>query len=203
MKYPAHSASRSGSGLPWFVPVIVGIVLIVIGATVLANAVAPFLDLNFGQVVVNLGAFLVMWPVLNQFFVTPLMEAIGSRNSELEQTFSEAESLRTRMETMRSEYEARLQATEAQAREQIQAQVREAQALGQQLKSEAAERYDQMILQAEQQIAIERNRVLTDLRLTVAELTLQATEKVLGENMDTERDRRLVDEFLDKAEVPR
>jgi F-type H+-transporting ATPase subunit b len=47
----------------------------------------------------------------------------------------------------------------------------------------------------------ERKRVLTDLRLEVTKLSLAATEKLLGENVDTDRNRKLVDDFLATVEV--
>ena len=42
---------------------------------------------------------------------------------------------------------------------------------------------------------------MKDLRLQVVDLTLAAAEKVIGENMNDERNRRLVTDFIDKVEV--
>jgi len=44
--------------------------------------------------------------------------------------------------------------------------------------------------------------VLAEVRLHVADLSLQATEKLLNENVDNDRNRRLIDEFIATAEVP-
>jgi F-type H+-transporting ATPase subunit b len=159
--------------------------------------------LDIGKTIAVIGVLLILFPVIRIFFITPLAEAIQARTTELENTFGEAERLRSEMTQMRTDYERRIADTEAQARETIQAQIREAQNLRQTLMSEAAQKADQLVAQAQQQIEQEKNRVLTELRLEVVNLALAATEKLVGENMDTAKNRRLVDEFIDTVEVPR
>lgn len=161
------------------------------------------IPLDLGKTVATLGVLLILFPLINLFFVAPLGNAIHERNSDLERTFTEAEALRTQMQTMRSDYERQLAATEAQAREQIQAQIREAQQLRQSLMAEAATKADALVAEAQQRIAQERDTIINEIRVQVVDLTLQAAEKVIGENMDTEKNRRMIDEFISKVEVPR
>ena len=151
----------------------------------------------------TIGVFLIVFPLIKTFFTDPLSNAIHERNANLEHTFSEAESLRAEMTKMRNDYETRLGAAEASAREHIEAQIKEAQNLRQTLMNEAATRADAMIERAQQEIVSERERVLGGLRTQVVELSLVAAEKIVGENMDTERNRKLVDEFVSGLEVAR
>lgn len=159
------------------------------------------IPINLGMTVSMLGMFFLLFPALNFFYFKPLSTAIQDRTTELENTFSEAEQLRTEMGQMRSDYEKRLAQTEADAREQIQAQIKEAQQLRQTLMSEAAAKADDLVKRANQEIEAEKARVMTDLRLTVVNMTLSATEKLLGETVDSAKNRRLVEEFIDKVEV--
>jgi F-type H+-transporting ATPase subunit b len=194
-----------GSSTTSILGVVVGIVLFIVGITVLKDVEPELLqgiDMNVGKLVSMIGIVLVLLPVINSLYVKPLRLAIDERNSDLERTFSEAEELRARMETMRTDYERRLQDTEAQAREQIQAQIREAQTLRTTLMAEASQRADEMISRAQQEIESEKQKAIAEIRTQVVDLTLTAAERVLGENMDNERNRRLVSEFIDKVEVP-
>lgn len=192
------------------VGMVIGLVLMVGGYWLSQNWHPAFqeqlahqgIPLDLGMTVAVIGVFLILFPVLNTFFFAPLAEAIGSRTTELERTFSEAEELRAEMTKMRSEYEQRIVQTEASAREQIQNQIKEAQALRSQLMAEAAQKADEMVKRAQQEIEGERQRLMADLRLEVVNLTLLATERVLGENVDSDRNRRLVQDFIDKVEVP-
>ncbi len=159
------------------------------------------IPLDLGKTVSMIGMFIMLFPVLNFFYFKPLGGAIHERTTELEKTFSEAEGLRADMTQMRSDYERRLAEKEAQAREQIQAAVKEAQQLRQTLMTEAAAKADDLVRRATQEIEAERTRVLSELRLEVVNLTLAATEKLLGENMDSTKNRKLVDDFINKVEV--
>ena len=91
--------------------------------------------------------------------------------------------------------------TEAEAREQIQNQIKEAQNLKQQLMSEAAERADALVRHAQVEIEQEKKNAILTIRTHVVDLTLAAAEKVIGENMDSDKNRRLVAEFIDTVEV--
>lgn len=160
------------------------------------------LGLNLRVALIQMGAVVLMFPIINLAFLQPLREAIYDRTKKIEETYGEVEELRDQMNTMRTEYEQRLSAAEAEAREQIQAQIREAQNLRTQLMSEASAKADELLKKATEEIEAEKNRVMGELRGGVVALTLQATEKILGENVDETRNRKLVEDFLKTVEVP-
>jgi F-type H+-transporting ATPase subunit b len=158
--------------------------------------------LDLGKTIAVIGVFLILFKVIETFYLMPLREAIHERNSSLEATFGEADSLREEMAGMKAAYESRLAETEASARAEIQSEIAKAQELRRSLEAEARAKADEMARRANEEIAAERARALGDIRLHVANLTLQATERLLGENVDNEKNRKLIDEFIDKVEVP-
>ncbi|MBS1716191.1 MAG: F0F1 ATP synthase subunit B [Armatimonadetes bacterium] len=202
------NSSKPSGGSP-IVGIVIGAVLMVGGMFVDKNFHPEFLEklaqqgipIEPGKVLAAIGVLLVLFPLVNLFFVKPLQEAIENRTNELDNTFSEVENLRNEMTQLKSDYEKRIAATEAEAREKIQAQVKEAQTLRQTLMAEASSKADELVKQAQVEIERERNKVLTDLRVHVVNLTLGATEKVIGANMDTATNRKLIEEFIEKAEV--
>ena len=189
--------------------VVVGLALAVGGYWLSVNWHNAFIEnlnrqgipLDLGKTVSMIGMFLFLFPLLNFFYFKPLGGAIHTRTTELEHTFAEAESLRTEMSTMRSDYEKRIAQKEAEAREQIQNAIKEAQQLRQTLMNEATAKADDMVRRATQEIESEKAKVMNELRLQVVNLTLAATEKLIGENMDSEKNRRFVEEFINKVEV--
>jgi len=205
----SNQEKKSG-GVPGIVLVVIGAIIMVAGMYFAVNVHPAFqetlakqgIPLDLGRTIATIGVFIILFPVIRSFFLVPLGEAIGNRTTELEKTFSDAEDLRSEMKSMQSSYEKRIAETEADAREKIQAQIKEAQALRQRLEAEAVGRADELLKRAHDEIASERNKVITELRLEVVNLTLGATEKLLGENMDTDKNRRLVNDFVNKVEVP-
>jgi F-type H+-transporting ATPase subunit b len=206
------SNEQKSSGSP-IVGIIIGAVLMVGGTYLSLNAKelkvgaiqetleGQGIPLDFGKTIATIGVFLILFPVIKSFFIKPLQDAIQERNSDLERTFTEAENLRTEMERMKSDYDRRLAESEANAREQIQSQIREAQNLRSSLMAEAATRADALVQQATAEIEAEKQKVLVELRTHVVDLALAAAEKVVGENMDSERNRRLVDDYINSVEV--
>ena len=203
------STNQKSSSGP--IGIVVGLVLALVGGYIAVNVKIPALEdlakkgvpLNPGETLATIGVFLMLFPVIKSFFVDPLDAAITDRTTHLEHTFTEAESLRTEMAQLKSDYEKRLAATEASAREQIQSQIKEAQNLRQQLMAEASSKADQMKAKASQEIEQERGKVLSELRVSAVDMTLKATEKLLGEIVDTDKNRKLVQDFIEKAEVAR
>jgi F-type H+-transporting ATPase subunit b len=203
------SNPQKSSGLPYIVKFIIGAALMV-GGVFISNATADLrhtleekgIPLDLGITVSVIGVFLILIPVLNTYYFKPLADAINERTTALETTFSEAEDLRAEMAKMKSDYEQRLAATEAEARSQIQAQIKEAQELRKTLMAEASAKADELVKRAQDEIESEKQKVLGQLRSEVVNLTLAASEKILGENMDSDKNRRLVAEFIDKVEVP-
>jgi F-type H+-transporting ATPase subunit b len=183
-----------------------GIVFLIIGYAVKDQSwtrpeMFAGLQLDLGKTVTNIGVFLVFIPIINMYFYVPLKEAMDARNHELESTFTEAEQLRSQMQALKTDFETRLIQTEAEARSQIQNQIKEAQNLRQQLMAEAGERADALIRQAQLEIDNEKAHAIATIRTHVVDLTLAAAEKVIGENMDSEKNRRLISEFIDTVEV--
>ena len=199
-----HHNAPQKAGAPWL-GYVVGLILLVVGATIgqAWEVPVPGIPLNLGKTVAMIGILLILFPIVRMFYTEPLAQAIQERNTHLENTFSEAENLRTEMTQLRTDYERRLNETEARARDQIQSQIKEAQNLRQQLMSEATERADEMVRRAQEEIAAERDKLIADLRTHVGDLTLAAAERVIGENMTTERNRKLVEDFIEKVEVAR
>jgi len=191
------------------------VIAIVIAGVLWALSAMPWVDsanhvqiveqlgLNFRTVLVQMGAIVLMFPIIDMLFLKPLREAMYERSQKIEETYSEIENLREQMNTTRNEYEQRIAKTEAEAREQIQSQIREAQNLRTQLMAEASAKADELVKKASEEIEAEKSRVMVALRSEVVNLTLAATEKILNENMNDDRNRRLVQEFINTVEVPR
>jgi F-type H+-transporting ATPase subunit b len=159
------------------------------------------LPINPAITIATIGVLLITFPAIKAFYTGPLKASLDERNGNLESTFQEVESLRNEMTAMKSDYEKKLAESEAEAREKINAQIKEAQALRQSLMAEAASKSDALIKQAQEEIAGEKSKALRDIQVHVTDLSLLAAEKIVGKNMDTETNRKLVADFIKVLEV--
>jgi len=159
------------------------------------------LGLDFRTTFVTVGSVALMFPIIQILFVAPLNEAMNDRNKRLEDTYAEADSLKQRMTDLKSSYEDKLQAAEAEAREKIQTALGEAQDMKVRIVDEARGQAEELKTRADEEMRREREKMLVDLRSHVVGLTMTATRKVIGESMDEAKQRELVEKFIETAEV--
>ena len=62
------------------------------------------------------------------------------------------------------------------------------------------EEADEIVNAASETIENERRRVLQQAQSQIADLAIEAASKIVGANLDDEKNRRLVDEFLSEEE---
>ena len=67
--------------------------------------------------------------------------------------------------------------------------------------SEAKREASFMIQNAQEEIQREREQMLKEIKNQVADLAIMAASKVIESNMNTKKNRKLVDEFLDREGV--
>ena len=161
------------------------------------------LSLNFRTTFVTIGAVALMFPVVQILFVAPLNEAMNERTKRLEETYSDADSLKQRMTDLKTSYEEKLVAAEAEARDKIQVALAEAQEMKGRIVEEARGQAEEIRVRTTEELQREREKMLVDLRTHVVDLTMTATRKVIGESVDEAKQRELVERFIDTAEVGR
>jgi F-type H+-transporting ATPase subunit b len=70
----------------------------------------------------------------------------------------------------------------------------------QEILEEARQQAREEIDKAKEEIGRERDLAMTELRQQVADLSLTISEKVLGEALDEQRQRKLIAQFLEQTE---
>ena len=171
------------------------------GAVALAAAegAAPGLQINLFWIVVASLNFLVFAVLLYWLFGGPLSRMLADRRARIEQGLKDAEEARLARESAESERlaalaEARREANEILTRAQKVADESRARDL-----AETREELERIRVRALADLEAEKQRAIGEVRAEVADLALRAAGKVVGETMNDERQRRLVDEFIREA----
>lgn len=162
---------------------------------------AAGLSINLFWVLVSAINFLVLLAILWTFAFRPLARMLDDRKSAIEQGLKDAEQAREDRDRAGAERAAAL----AEARREASEILARAQKLAQESRDSdiAATRVelDRMRERAAAEIDAEKMRAIADLRSEVADLALAAAGRVVGETMSDERQRRLVQEFLQTADT--
>jgi F-type H+-transporting ATPase subunit b len=163
---------------------------------------ASGLQINLFWVIVSSLNFIFFAVLLYWLFGAPVTRMLKERRERVEQGLADAEQARKDREAAESERLAAIQEARREANEIITRAQKVAQdARDADIAATKAE-LDRMRERAAADIDAEKQRAITELRSEVADLALQAASRVVGETISSERERRLVEEFLAETGVP-
>ena len=168
----------------------------VVRLTTEAEAAAPLFQVNLFQVIIASANFLLFLAIIWTFAFKPVSRMLEDRKSRIEQGLKDAEQGRIDRENA----EAERVATLAEARRESNDILARAQKVAQETRDAdikaTKEELERLRARAAADIEAEKVRAIGELRAEVADLALQAASRVVGETMTSERERRLVEEFL-------
>jgi F-type H+-transporting ATPase subunit b len=153
-------------------------------------------QINLFQVLIAAANFIVFIALIWTFAFKPISKILTDRKARIEEGLRDAEQARRDRESAETERLAALQ----EARREANDILARAQKVAQESRDAdiAATKTDleRMRERASADIEAEKQRAIGELRAEVADLALQAAGRVVGETMTSDRERRLVEEFL-------
>ena len=158
-------------------------------------------QVNLFQVVIAATNFLLFLAIIWTFAFKPVARMLADRKARIEQGLKDAEQARNDRENAEAERvatltEARREANDILARAQKVAQeTRDADIAA------TKEELERLRQRTAAEIEAEKARAISDVRAEVADLALQAAGRVVGETMTSDRERRLVEEFLEGSAI--
>jgi F-type H+-transporting ATPase subunit b len=154
------------------------------------------LGLNLGYLLVQIFNFLILIVVLRVWVYKPILGLLQKRRENIAQGLEDARVAAEARANAEKEAEKIIAEAQAEAGKIVREANERAQGVAKEVKfeaeAEAAKAREAALAEAE----IERNRVLGDLRGQVAALSIAATQKLVGEALDENRQRILLDEFF-------
>lgn len=155
---------------------------------------------EFGTMFWTFLIFGLLLLVLGRFAWGPIIRMLEERERAVKADRDAAESAKADAEKMRAELDIKLRQLAEDVKAELAAAVRTGERERQELLAQAREQSEQMVSAARQDIERDRERLAADLRQYVADVSLAAAEKVLGERVDENAGRRIVEATLKDLE---
>jgi len=149
-----------------------------------------------GNFVWTLVIFLVALPVMWKMVFSKIAAALNERDAKASDAIVAAQQASEAAEAARAEVEIKLGETQAAAARMLSSAKERAEVRERDIVDNAKKEADAMIEAARGTIEAEKDKALTAIRNEVVDLSLAAASKVLGRNVDTQDDRRLVTELV-------
>jgi F-type H+-transporting ATPase subunit b len=153
-----------------------------------------------GLMIWTLVAFGITFFVLRKYAFGPIQKTIDERRDKIRQAVEEADNARNEARDLLEQNKAIL----AQARSESAGILAEARKVGDsqiaRAKEEAESERQRRLDDTKKQIQAETSRAIDQIRTEVADLTVVATQRVVGKVLDSADQRRLVDEAIDELD---
>ncbi|HZA97843.1 MAG TPA: F0F1 ATP synthase subunit B [Gemmatimonadales bacterium] len=159
------------------------------------------LDVEPGLMIWTVVVFVALLLILRKFAWPALLGAVEARERALEEQLAEAERNRAEAARLLAEHEKLI----AEGRASAHALLAEARAAAEKERALAMEKtrqeQEELLERARRDIAAERDRAVADLRREAVDLSLAAASKLMGERLNSDNDRRIVQEYLTSLET--
>jgi F-type H+-transporting ATPase subunit b len=143
--------------------------------------------------------FLILFGLLTAVLYKPILKMLDERQAKIKESLDQAEKIKE--QTARSEEQVK--AAIESARKEGQSIIAQASQIAEKIKEEAKDgarkEAEAIITKAKDDIKLERDKSIAELRNEFANLTVLAAEKVIKETMDTQKHKKLINEVLEQS----
>ena len=153
---------------------------------------------NSGLIVWTLITFVLVLLVLKKVAWGPLLSALDERETSIREALEQADKARAEAEKAANENKEALAQAQAEAQAAINKAREDAERVAREVQERAEGEAQQLLEQARRTIQQERDQALQELRQQTAELAVLAAGQLLEENLDDERNRKIVDDFISR-----
>ena len=158
------------------------------------------LEFQTGSMLWTLIAFVLGLFVMWKFVYGPITNALEHRDRQVEDAIVAADVARKEAEAQMQRAKAELQEAQASARRMVEEAMARAERQAADALRAADERAKQELQKARDAIAAEQKKAVQEIRTLAVDLTIQATGQLLQREVDAQRNRPLVEQFVTSAE---
>ncbi|MBP5580462.1 MAG: F0F1 ATP synthase subunit B [Ruminococcus sp.] len=155
---------------------------------------------EFWYIIEAVANVLILFILLRIFLFKPINKMKSERTRTIQDNLDSAEKAKTEAEELRQQYEDSISEAKEKANQIIMKAHEDAESERSAIIRKSQEEAERIVADADKTIENERKRVLRQAQSEIADLAIEAASKIIGENVDDEKNRRLVDKFLSDEE---
>jgi F-type H+-transporting ATPase subunit b len=154
------------------------------------------LGISLGLLLSQLVNFTLLAVLLYLLLYKPVLRLLNQRKERIARSMADVDAAREAAAKAQLEYDRKVADAQRKAQEIIAQASQTGEQAGAEIKSAALREADTIRLQAREDAAQEKAQILADVQKQIANLSMLATERVLGQALDSDLQRKLIDQFL-------
>ena len=158
------------------------------------------LSLDPAVLFLQIVAFIILFLVLRRYLFRPLLNVMQERERQIDDALQSGEKARAELERIDQERERVLEGARDEGRQQVRAGVQEGEQARNRIVGEARDEAQEIRRRAQDTVDLERREAALQLRREVVDLALLAAQKAILTQLDEEKHRQAVDDFIANLE---
>ena len=155
-----------------------------------------FVGVNFWTMLFAWANLLLLYIVLKKFLFKPITNMIESRQKEIDDMYSDADSSREAASVLKSEYEQKLEKANEESEQILKSAVRKAQLREEEIIAEANGKAARILERAEEQVELEKKKAINDIKDEVSGMAISIASAVIERDVKADEHQKLIDEFI-------
>ena len=143
--------------------------------------------------------FLILLLILYFFAYKPVMKMLDERSRKIRESMDEVQKVKEQAAQTEEEFKKKIDAASKEGQEVIARAMRTGEEARQRAQLEAKQEAQGLVEKARVEIQRERDETISELRQEFADLTVVAAEKVIGQSLDKNAHRQIIDQVLDES----
>lgn len=156
------------------------------------------LSVEPGLIIWTIIIFILLLLILKKFAWKPLINSLSSREQGIRDSVEKAEHLRQEAEKLLEENKRLLAKADSESRRIMNEGKEYAEKIKNELISKTHEDASRMIQQAKDEIGREKLSALNELKSEIADLAVKAAGKIIDENLDNKKQKKIIDGFINQ-----
>ena len=139
---------------------------------------------------------LILYIFLKKLLFKPVKNMIDSRQKEIDDMYTDAESSKTAAKELREEYEEKLASANEESEEILKRAVRRAQLREEEILREADEKAARTLERAREQVELEKKHAINEVKNEVSEMAIGIAAAVIERDVKADEHEAMIDEFI-------
>ena len=160
-----------------------------------AASAGPF-TINGGLIIWTLVIFGLLMVILAKTAWPAILRQVEEREAKIRQQLEDAAKANADAQKLLADYQAQLASARTEAQDLLASGRSAGEKLREEMVAKGRAEQEELLERARREIALERDRAVAELRREAVELSIAAASKVIERNLDTDADRKLVQDYL-------
>ena len=161
-----------------------------------ADRFEAFVGVNLFTMIFAWINLFILYLILRKLLFGKVKNMIDSRQKEVDDMYSDAESSRAKAAEMKEDYEKKLEKANEESEEILKRAVRRAQLREEEILKEANEKAARTVERAAEQVELEKKRAINEVKDEVSEMALGIAAAVIEREVKSDEHAAMIDDFI-------